>query len=370
LKIFHIWVGLMRIGMMTPWNANSGPSICAELIGREWVEAGHDLRVFAHDGSNSPDGIVIQEDEEYVERCFGTSYWGRDEWLDPEPILRFRPEIFTVQNLAIMPMNELFKVYGEIRRYSKTALVIHEGYLPDEPLFYKFEWDAIICFDERYVRLFSTVYPKDKLHIIPFPYHPIVSGDKGEARRMLSLPLNRKIILFFGYSAWRNLPLIPALDEVNRICPLHILVLTTDGRSLRGFKLESRRVKLPIEIRVEAPPLSRLYKYLHAADVFVKHVEDEPGDENITLSSTVHLCLGSECPIMVSDAKIFESLNEQVVKYPARNLEKFKSRLIQVLTDRDLIEALKRAARKCIEENSASKIAERYLTLFTALKES
>jgi glycosyltransferase involved in cell wall biosynthesis len=73
---------------------------------------------------------------------------------------------------------------------------------------------------------------------------------------------------------------------------------------------------------------------------------------------------------MVSDAKIFESLNEQVVKYPARNLEKFKSRLIQVLTDRDLIEALKRAARKCIEENSASKIAERYLTLFTALKES
>ncbi|MBS7626135.1 hypothetical protein KEJ51_03730, partial [Candidatus Bathyarchaeota archaeon] len=76
------------------------------------------------------------------------------------------------------------------------------------------------------------------------------------------------------------------------------------------------------------------------------------------------------CPIMVSDAKIFEPLNEQVVKYPARDLEKFKSRLIQVLTDRDLLDALKRTVRKCIEENSASKIAERYLTLFLALKKA
>ncbi|MGQ9543975.1 MAG: hypothetical protein ACUVTM_07875 [Candidatus Bathyarchaeia archaeon] len=358
----------MRIGMMTPWNANSGPSICAELTGRQWVRNGYKLKVFAHDGSNKPDGMIIQEDEDYVERCFGTSYWGRMDWLNPRPILNYHPEVFIVHNLAIMPMSELAKIYGEVRKDSVTIMVIHEGYLPEDPLFYDFEWDAIICFDERYVKLFSKIYSKEKIHIIPFPYHPIMGGDKYEARLSLNLPLNRKIILFFGYSVWRNLPLIPALEEVNKTYPLHVLVLTTDQGSISGFTLASAKVNLPIEIRREAPPLSRLYRYLHAADVLVKHVEDRPGEENITLSSTVHLCLGSECPIMVSDAKIFETLKDQVLKYPAENLGEFKAQLVKVLTGDKVLHDLRRAVRRCIAENSASKIAGKYIDLFKSLR--
>lgn len=37
----------MKIVMMTRWNIPCGVSLHAELIGREWVKMGHDLRVLA-----------------------------------------------------------------------------------------------------------------------------------------------------------------------------------------------------------------------------------------------------------------------------------------------------------------------------------
>lgn len=37
----------MKIGMMAAWNQTSGVSIHAEFVGREWVRAGHKLRVFS-----------------------------------------------------------------------------------------------------------------------------------------------------------------------------------------------------------------------------------------------------------------------------------------------------------------------------------
>ena len=37
----------MNIGMMSAWNQDSGVSVHAELIGREWVKMGHRLSVFS-----------------------------------------------------------------------------------------------------------------------------------------------------------------------------------------------------------------------------------------------------------------------------------------------------------------------------------
>jgi len=360
----------MRIGMMTPWNANSGPSICAELIGREWVKNSHQLKVFAHDGSNHPDGIIVQEDEAYVERCFGTSYWGRRDWLDPKAILNSQLDVFAAQNLEILPMAELIKIYEDVRRNSKTVMVVHEGHLPEKPLFYEFDWDAVVCFDKRYKMFLSKAFPQGKIHIIPFPYHPIARGNKKTSRFALNLPLNRKIVFFFGYSAWRNLPLLPDLEEINRIYPMHILVLTTDEQSIRGFVVAAENSELSFELRREAPPLGRLYRYLHAADVLIKHVDDKSDvhKDNVTLSSTVHLCLGSGCPILVSDARIFETLDGQVLKYPTKDLDRFKAQLISIFDEKEILVSLRNAVERCIDKNSAPKIAEKYINLFNALK--
>ncbi|MEM3018332.1 MAG: hypothetical protein QXO25_05585, partial [Candidatus Bathyarchaeia archaeon] len=303
----------MRVGMMTPWNSNSGPSTCAELIGREWVRRKHELTVFSHDGSSVSDGVIIQEDEPYVIRCFGTSYWKHKDWLDARPLLESPFEFFLVQHLSITPMKELLKVFPQIRAKSRTVLVIHENSLPKDPTFFRFSWDAVVCFDERYKSFLVKAFPPSKIHIIPFPYHPMKAGDKMASRRELNLPLDRKVVLFFGYSVWRNKPIMEPLAELGREYPIHILALSTDEHSIEELEAASRRLEIEIEIRREAPPLPRLYKYLHASDALVKHVDEEWKEDVALISSTIHLCLGSGCPIVVSDAKIFETYNRQVV---------------------------------------------------------
>ncbi|RJX15694.1 hypothetical protein CW703_04615 [Candidatus Bathyarchaeota archaeon] len=358
----------MRIAMITPWNTNSGPSTHAELIGREWVKMGYNLKIFAHDGSKFVEGTIIQEDEPFVVRCWGTSYWGKEDWLNPKPILETNFDIFVAQNLDILPKKELLKIYPEIKRKSVTVLVWHEGFLPTDPTFYMFDWDVVVCFDERYKKLLTKVYPPDKIKIIPFPCHPILRDDKNFARLKLGLPLDKKIVLMFGYSVWRNLPVLPALKELSKTYPVHLLVLTQDLPSFKKFMEAKNKYNFPIEVRWESPPLRKLYSYLHASDVCVKHVEDDELNKNrVVLSSTVYLCLGSGCPMVVSDAKIFETLNKEVLKYPQSNLEKFKARIIEVFENKKSLTETMKAAEEFVKTHSPDKIARMFIQLFETL---
>lgn len=134
----------MRIKMMSRWNASCGVSIHAELVGRAWVEMGHDLKVLAPI-ENKPKTDV---DELYVSRCYELGK--KEPFFDPEPFLEGDFDIFVVQNLEIMPMKKLLEIYPLIRKKAKTVLVVHEGGPPTDPYFYKFDWDAVVCFDERY----------------------------------------------------------------------------------------------------------------------------------------------------------------------------------------------------------------------------
>ncbi len=354
--------------MITPWNTNSGPSTHAELVGREWVKQGHKLTVFAHDGSNRSEGIILQKDEPYVVRCWGSSFWGHENWLDTELLLKTSFDIFVAQNLEILPMTELLKIYPEVRKKSKTVLVIHESRLPSNPLFYEFDWDAVVYFDERYKNFLVKAFPLKKIHMIPFPCHPFLEGDKKTSRIKLDLPLDRKIILVFGYSVWRNVPILPILNELSKNYPIFLLVLTIDSLSFKLFNEAKTKYDFPIEVRWEAPPLDKLYSYLHAADVLVKHVEDREEDRNLAiLSSTVHLCLGSGCPIVVSDVQLFKNFNQEVLKYSPNDLTELKSKLIDVFEETENLARVKQKAKEYVEKNSSDKIAEKFIQLFQEL---
>ena len=353
---------------MTPWNSNSGPSTCAELIGREWIKTGHYLTVFSHDGSAVSDGVIIQEDEPFVKRCFGTSYWKHEDWLEASPLLESSFEIFLVQHLSITPMNQLLKVFPEIRAKSRTVLVIHENRLPTDPMFFRFSWDAIVCFDERYRAFLAKTFAPSKIHIIPFPYHPMMTGDKKSSRRELDLPSEKNVILFFGYSVWRNIPILSPLAELGREYPMHVLALSTDDYSIKQLEAASRGLGISVEIRREAPSLSRLYKYLHASDVLIKHVDEEWKEEVVLLSSTIHLCLGSGCPIVVSDAKIFKKYGRQVLKYRTTDRDEFKECLTDVFEEKERLTQLRHAVREFVGRDSAQVVAKRYIRLFESLQ--
>jgi len=45
-----------------------------------------------------------------------------------------------------------------------------------EPYFYKFDRDAVVCFDNRYKGFLKNIYPLEKIKIIPYPCHPVKKG--------------------------------------------------------------------------------------------------------------------------------------------------------------------------------------------------
>ena len=86
--------------------------------------------------------------------------------------------------------------------------IIHEAELSSDPSFYQFQWESIVCFDQRYRKFLREAFPEEKIHIIPFPCHPVTKGNKTEARLKLALPLNMKILLIFGQHVEKDLELL------------------------------------------------------------------------------------------------------------------------------------------------------------------
>ena len=359
----------MKIGMMTRWNATCGVSVHAELIGREWVKKGHKLTVFAPRNYMRTTPVDV-EDEDYVVRCYedpkrgSSSTGGRRETkysevkhFDSEALLGGDYDFFVVQNLETLPMLDLLKIYPRIREKAKTVLVIHEGYLPQDPNFYRFEWDAITCFDERYQRILSQKFSPEKIHIIPYPCYPIRRGNKEEARSALNLPQEKKIA--FSYGRQRQVEYLAylfVLRKLSEASPVQYTVVRSDG----GLELDKDYSF--VEMRMERPSLDRLYDYLHAADAFLLPKFESP---NIVVSSTIFLCMGAMTPCVTPETSHVYMLHDEVIKY--RDVADLKDKITEVFNGVRIVEDTLRAAEKYVSSNSAEKIAERYINLFKSL---
>lgn len=342
----------MKIAMMSAWNETSGVSVHAELVGREWVKMGHELKVFSFVENDFHGHSLIGEDEEFVIRCFGTSL--QSNYLNPIPFLREDYDFLIVQDLEMLPMDKLAKIFPHIKRKAKTVLIFHAARLPDNPSFYQFDWDAVVCFDHRYVQFLKDVYP-GIIHIIPFPCHPWAPGNKQEAREKLGLPQNKKIIFTFGQK-WRHMfNLVPAIKELGQKFPILMLIVSNAQRvfGFEGLEVEARKLVLDIK---------EVYRYLHAADCLVLGKQSAGG---AVISSTAHLCLGSGCPIVARDSDFFELMDKEVLKYKTE--EEFKQVLARVFEHDLSITATLQAAKKYCETNSAEKIAERFVHLLESL---
>jgi glycosyltransferase involved in cell wall biosynthesis len=343
----------MKIGMMSAWNQTSGVSTHAELVGKEWIKEGHKLKVFSFREDDFHGYSLIGQDEKWVTRCFGTQQM--TNYLNSIPFLKEDFDFFVVQDLGMLPKDNLAKIFPLIRRKAKTILVSHTSKLPEDPAFYQFDWDAIVCFDYRYKNLLKQIFPAKKIHIIPFPCHRWQEGNQLEARKQLNLPLDKKIIFAFGQK-WRHmLELIPALKELSKEYPILVLI-TSGAQRVYGFE------EVNAEVRKEVLEEEEVYNYLHASDlmVFGKH-----SVKGAVLSSTVHFTLGSGCPIVARDSNFFEFIDKEVLKY--RNLEEFKQKLRLVFDRDNKMGEIREAVKRFVEKNSAEKIAKQFIGLFKSL---
>ena len=351
----------MKIAMMTRWNVPSGLAAHAEPVGHAWLEMGHDLTVFAPKGIDIP--LNYQKDEHFVHRCFILDIWGArdrsDYFFDPDPFLEEDYEIFLVENAGIMPMKELLEIFTRIKKKAKTVLVVHEVGLPDNPTWYKFDWDAIVCFDARYKEFMAKAFPEDRIVIIPFPCHPAVHGDREHSRLHLNLPPDKKIIFSCGFNLFHEYQeLFPIVEKLNKDYPVLLLLVT--HHDIVG--------KIPgveyISIRDEMPGIEQLYSYLHASDVYLYYVEQTAEKiKGVGVSSSVATCLGAGLPVLVPGyCNFFDMSGNEVIKFD--NLWELEQRLRDAFQETPAIKESLAAAEVYVNTNSGSKIAAKFMEMF------
>ena len=352
----------MKIGMMGGWNTDSGASFHTELVGRAWVEQGHKLKVFSFFDYAFHGTQITGKDENYVSRCFTVDGF-KPAKFDPIPFLTADYEVFVAQDLGMLPKDLLGKIFHRIKKKSITINVIHDGKLSDNPSFYQFDWDAIVCFDNRYRDFLIKAYEPNRVHIIPYPCCPWQPGDKRAARSKLGLPQDKKIIYGFGPASEHIAELINPIAELSKEYPLMLLITAKKDSVVKKFKELQSVGMIDIELREESLPLSILYDYLHSVDVLVFN---KPAAGHVVVSSTAFQCMGSGCPMVARASDYVEYYNKELMGYS--NFAEFKSALRSIFNKDENFQSTIRAAEEYVNKNSAQEIGKRFIELFASLK--
>jgi len=243
-----------------------------------------------------------------------------------------------------------------------TVQVVHEGKAPEDPLYYAFDWDAIVCFDQRYKDYLGRSFPVEKIRMIPYPYHPLKPGDKGKARKKMGLPPDEKIVFSFGFRPKDIASVLPALGDVAGEYPLRYVIIANPESDVDELRKAQEEYNF-IDLEVKPLPLDELYTYLHASDALLIHRESSQKYKAV-VSSSVCQTLGSGCPILFHESNYVELHGDEIEKY--RDFEDMKAKLIDLFQgkfDPGRIEAF-------LEEHKAERIAERFIQLFEELMET
>jgi hypothetical protein len=341
--------------MMAAWNQTSGVSIHSELVGKRWVEQNNVLKVFSFIEKDYHGRSLIGKDEEYVTRCFGTRQL--TNFFDPTPFLEEDYEIFVAQDINMVPMDKLGKIFHNIKRRSKTVHVVHENRLSKDSSFYQHDWDALVCFDERFKKFLIRVYPEEIIHIIPFPSTRWDPGAKDKARQQLALPSDAKIVFIFGQK-WRHLGKeeTQVLKELDKEYNLLVIIISETQR-VTDIDLAT------CHFTKEVLEREKLFQYLHASDtwLFPKHSLDNYA----VLSSTIHYAMGSGCIATARNSNFLFGMRDAVLHYTSK--EEFKDCLIEAFEHGEKWKKAREAAKRCAIEHDSGKIARMFLKLFDTL---
>ena len=101
-------------------------------------------------------------------------------------------DMFIAQDLGMLPLPHLLNIFPQIRKKAKTVSIVHDGELSRKPEYFQFEWDHVVCFDDRYRSFLKDGYPEGMLSMIPYPSFPLRPGNMEEARKELGLPIDKK----------------------------------------------------------------------------------------------------------------------------------------------------------------------------------
>jgi len=337
---------------MTAFHTDDGASVHSETLVKAWMEMGHKIIVFSFIKEDFEPEQFTGKDERYVIRCFGAKH---NKFIDPRPILTTDFDIFVVENLRMLPVEELAKIFPLIRSRARTVHVVHESSLPEEIWFYRFLWDKVVYFDKRQDFL-KDIYPDAKF--IPFPCLPLREGKKEESRKRLNLPMNKEIIFAFcqrGYELYLRDMREELKDKVILLCVIP-----------QGYEMLEKESPPPWMIIREESALSkeRFDEYLFAADAAIFHKFESRYHR--VVSAVIFQVIGAGCPIFVpQQSEFFRPLQDEVIYYS--DIEELNKKLIALFKNEGEPKRVKETAKVFVGMNSAAKVAEMYIDLFTKI---
>jgi hypothetical protein len=337
----------MKIAVMTSWNDETGAAVHSKALVKAWVEQGHKVTVFSFLKEECRECKFIGKDERHVIRCFGKNF------IDPRPILTADFDIFVVEDLRTLPVEQLARIFALIKERARTVHIVHEDKLPEEPWFYQFIWDKVVYIDERQAFL-KDVYPDAEF--IPFPCFPVRRGDEDEVRRRLDLPLDKKIIYHFCQRGY-----VPYLRRLCEELKLEAILLFVTSPDSELFEKESPPPWMVVR-EEEALSDERFDEYLFASDVVIFHKYQNRFHRLV--SAAIFQAIGAGCPIFIpQQSEYFQPMKDEVVYY--KGIDNLCGNLKAFLKDEKMAERVIEAEEVYTRIRSAEKIAERYIDVFT-----
>ncbi len=348
-----------KIAIMTAWNSDSGVFFHAYPLVRAWLDMGYDVKVLSFIKEDFHGHVMFGPDEPFVIRCFGTP--GKTNFLDPRPLLTLDYDVLVLEDLKQLPMTKLALLWPQLRRKAKAIVhVLHENNIlgrvpPQPPEFYAFDWDAVVYFDKRQEWFAKAIYG-ERARYIPWPCLPRRTGDKEAARRALSLPLDRLVVLCYARGGYQ--PYLPRLpDEALK----DVLFLVLTGREFDWPDYPQVEVRLTGPLRNE-----EIDQYAIASDAIILHKAATPAVPLALVSTAFYQLVGTMRPILAPRiGEAFEPHGPEVLKYADRC--ELRELLLDALSGGPRSREALRAAERLLEERSPEKVASSFIDLFEEL---
>lgn len=230
----------------------------------------------------------------------------------------------------------------------------------------------------QYLILKRWQIPQEKVELIPHGTE-LSRRDKMEARKLLDLPENAKILLMFGFiNSTKNIHVvIEVLKEIAAEVPDTFLFIA-GGLSPYPQKEDQQYLE---KIRIKLDELGPLKSRVRFAGYFFPH-QDIPFllassdvvlfpycDEDRSASGALHLALGANIPVVAYRIPKFEELTEicdELLVLP-NNRQGLEQTIIRVLTDEKFRAFVKEQIEEYSQKTSWEKIALRHFDLYKSI---
>ncbi len=354
----------MRIGLITRWNATCGISLHAEILGREFINLGHDIIVFAPTidsaGRDWHHRHLDVEDEPWVYRVYVEvdNPLREPGYVNEDTICNEDYDVLVIEGYYRLPVLKLRQIIKRIQRKGvPVIMVLHEyNWERTKPLLL-LPTNRIVVFDQRFIDeilIPNTKHILHKVKIIPYPVEKPINVESYRP----AFAENKILFITFGRQPPEEYTdFIKALRIISRRYDIIYWIIRSDGK----LDLDE-----PWIIQwIQRPSIETIYKYLKGSDI---HLLPKSRVRNkVVVSSTVYQTIASGTPIVTPDTRYVETIPTDsngvgaIIKY--RNVEDLVEKIVRLIEDHEFREYVKLKALEFTEMYRSDKVARLYVEL-------